>query len=114
ALALTLSIGLVATGTATGIGLAGPKADRVLSVPFATAVEAPAYVLSGGEIAPRAWRLPGAYLVESRIPVSSGVILWYVPTNGGGRRVLLQADQIAVAPAGQAGLSAYQGPAIAW
>jgi len=128
ALALTLSIGLVATGTATGIGLAGPKADRVLSVPFATAVEAPAYVLSGGEIvgptgsqisvrgqmATRAWRLPGAYLVESRIPVSSGVILWYVPTNGGGRRVLLQADQIAVAPAGQAGLSAYQGPAIAW
>jgi len=130
ALALTLSIGLVATGTRirTGIGLAGPKSDRIMSVPFATAVDAPAYVLSGGEIvgptgsqvsvrgqmATRAWRLPGAYLVESRTPVSSGVILWYVPVNGGPRRVLLQADQIAVAPAGQAGLPPDQGPAIAW
>jgi hypothetical protein len=130
ALALTLSIGLVATGSriGAGFGLAGPKADRVLSVPFATAVEAPAYVLSGGEIvgpsgsqvsvrgqmATRAWRLPGAYLVESRTPVSSGVILWRVPVDGGARRVLLEADQIAVAPAGQAGLPVEQGPAIAW
>src|SRR5262249_30667861 len=100
ALALTLSIGLVAgTRIGTGIGLAGPKPDRVLSVPFATAVDAPAYVLSGGEIvgptgsqvsvrgqmATRAWRLPGAYLVESRTPVSSGVILWHVPVNGAPR-----------------------------
>jgi hypothetical protein len=127
-LALTLSIGLVATGTRIGTGLAGPEADRILSVPFATAVEAPAYVLSGGEIvgpsgsqvsvrgqmATRAWRLPEAYLVESQTPVSSGVILWYVPVNGGSRRVLLEADQIAVAPAGQAGLRVEQGPAIAW
>ena len=107
----------------------GQRADRVLSVPgLVAAAQAPAYVLSGGEIigptgtevsvrgqmATRAWRLPGAYLVESRTPVSSGVLLWHVPVGPGARRVLLQADEIAVAPASQAGLPADQGPAIAW
>jgi hypothetical protein len=65
-------------------------------------------------MATRAWRVPGAYLVESRNPVSSGVILWHVPVDGSSRRVLLQADQIAVSPAGQAGVPVEQGPAIAW
>jgi hypothetical protein len=125
ALTLTLSVGLVVTGTTSRFG---PGTARDMSMPtLPMAVDASPYVLSGGEItgpevsvsvhgqmATRAWRVSRAFLVETHTVVSSGVLLWYVPVGEGTRQVLLQADQIVIAPAAQFGLPAEQGPVIAW
>ena len=121
-LVITLSIGMVATSTAPRFVGGAQK-----SVPLPVALDVSPYVLSGGEItgpgtqvsvrgqmAARAWRLADAFLVETRAVVTSGVLLWYVPANGGARRLLISADQLAIAPAMQVGLAADQGPVVAW
>jgi hypothetical protein len=126
-LALTLSAGFVATSA--GRRIAPGSGSMNLAAPvFPASANAPAYVLTGGEIvgptgsvvslhgllATRAWRLASAYLVERRATVGSGVSLWHVPVGAGSGTEVVEADDIVVAPAGQAGLPVDLGPVIAW